>query len=125
MLLEVEKTALDDSWQELIQLAASAKELTSKRIGEALAAREKYDAEQAELEELRKKQAEQERQRIEQEQRLKQEADEARAADVEHRDTINNSILAGLIGLGIEEAKAIKLIKHIASNKIAHLTINY
>ena len=30
-----------------------------------------------------------------------------------------------LIGLGIEEEKAINLIKHIAINKISHLTINY
>ncbi len=30
-----------------------------------------------------------------------------------------------LMGLGIEEDKAVTLIKHIANNKIAHLTINY
>lgn len=39
--------------------------------------------------------------------------------------TINNAILMDLMGLGIEEGKAINLIKHIASNKIDHLTINY
>ncbi|ELI6443092.1 hypothetical protein RRM56_000701 [Aeromonas salmonicida subsp. salmonicida] len=228
MLLEVEQTALDDSWQELLPQATVAKELATKRLGEALATRQKYEAEQAELEELRKKQieqeridrerliaeqaaeqarlqeenrqrlereaaqhreleaqrqaqaaqqaaeqarrdseaselarqqaearriaeaeqaelrrqeaerkaalhaeavaaqaAEQERQRIAEEQRLKVEADAARAADVEHRRTINQSILMDLMGLGIEEAKAITLIKIIASNKIAHLTINY
>lgn len=69
--------------------------------------------------------AEQERQRIAEEQRLKEEADAARAADVEHRRTINQSILMDLMGLGIEEDKAVTLIKHIANNKIAHLTINY
>ncbi|ELY1969540.1 hypothetical protein SL040_000766 [Aeromonas salmonicida] len=224
MLLEVEQTALDDSWQELLPQATVAKELATKRIGEALATRKKYEAEQAELEELRKKQAEQERidrerliaeqarlqeenrqrlereaaqhreleaqrqaqaarereeqarrdaetselarqqaearriaeaeqaelrrqeaernaalhaeavaaqaaeqerQRIAEEQRLKTEADAARAADVEHRRTINQSILMDLMGLGIEEDKAVTLIKHIANNKIAHLTINY
>lgn len=224
MLLEVEQTALDDSWQELLPQATVAKELAAKRLGEALATRQKYEAEQAELEELRKKQAEQERidrerliaeqarlqeesrqrlereaaqhreqeaqrqaqaaqqaaeqarrdseaselarqqaearriaeaeqaelrrqeaernaalhaeavaaqaaeqerQRIAEEQRLKVEADAARAADVEHRRTINQSILMDLMGLGIEEAKAITLIKIIANNKIAHLTINY
>lgn len=224
MLLEVEQTALDDSWQELQPQATVAKELAAKRLGEALATRQKYEAEQAELEELRKKQAEQERidrerliaeqarlqeenrqrlereaaqhreleaqrqaqaarereeqarrdaeaselarqqaearriaeaeqaelrrqeaernaalhaealaaqaaeqerQRIEHERRLKEEADAARAADVEHRRTINQSILMDLMGLGIEEAKAVTLIKHIANNKIAHLTINY
>lgn len=210
MLTEVEQTALDDTWQELLPQATVAKELAAKRLGEALAARQKYEAEQAELEQLRKKQAEQdridrerliaeqaaeqarreeenrqrlereaaqhreqeaqrqaqvaqqaaeqarrdseaaelarqqaeanaarqaeeaatraaeqERQRIAEEQRLKEEADAARAADVEHRRTINQSILMDLMGLGIEEAKAITLIKNIANNKIAHLTINY
>lgn len=228
MLLEVEQAALDDSWQELLPQATVAKELAAKRLGETLATRQKYEAEQAELEELRKKQAEQERidrerliveqaaeqarlqeenrqrlereaaqhreqeaqrqaqaarereeqarrdaeaselarqqaearriaeaeqaeqrrlqaeanaarqaeeaanraaeqerQRIAEEQRLKVEVDAARAADVEHRRTINQSILMDLMGLGIEEAKAITLIKIIASNKIAHLTINY
>ena len=228
MLNEVEQNALDDTWQELLPQATVAKELAAKRLGETLATRQKYEAEQAELEELRKKQAEQERidrerliteqaaeqariqeenrqrlereaaqhreqeaqrqaqaaqqaaeqarrnseaselarqqaearriaeaeqaeqrrlqaeanaarqaeeaatraaeqerQRIAEEQRLKEEADAARAADVEHRRTINQSILMDLMGLGIEEAKAITLIKNIANNKIAHLTINY
>lgn len=210
MLTEVEQTALDDSWQELLPQATVAKELATKRLGEALAARQKYEAEQAELEQLRQKQAEQdridrerliaeqaaeqarreeenrqrlereaaqhreqeaqrqaqvaqqaaeqarrdaeaaelarqqaeanaarqaeeaaaraaeqERQRIADEQRQKAAEDAARAADMEHRRTINNAILMDLMGLGIDEGKAINLIKHIASNKIDHLTINY
>lgn len=210
MLQEVEQNALDDSWQELLPQATVAKELAAKRLGETLAARQKYEAEQAELEQLRQKQAEQdridrerliadqaaeqarreeenrqrlereaaqhreqeaqrqaqaarereeqarrdaeaaelarqqaeanaarmaeeaaaraaeqERQRIEQEQARKQQEDERRAADMEHRRTVNNAILMDLMGLGIDEGKAINLIKHIASNKIDHLTINY
>ena len=210
MLQEVEQNALDDSWQELLPQATVAKELAAKRLGEALAARQKYEAEQAELEQLRQKQAEQdridrerliaeqaaeqarreeenrqrlereaaqhreqeaqrqaqvarereeqarrdaeaaelarqqaeanaahqaeeaaarvaeqERQRIAEEQRQKAAEDAARAADMEHRRTINNAILMDLMGLGIEEDKAVTLIKHIANNKIAHLTINY
>ncbi|HHO0758305.1 TPA: hypothetical protein ACRTNY_001366 [Aeromonas hydrophila] len=210
MLNEVEQNALDDTWQELLPQATVAKELAAKRLGEALAARQKYEAEQAELEQLRQKQAEQdridrerliaeqaaeqarreeenrqrlereaaqhreqeaqrqaqvarereeqarrdaeaaelarqqaeanaarmaeeaaaraaeqERQRIEQEQARKQQEDERRAADMEHRRTVNNAILMDLMGLGIDEGKAINLIKHIASNKIDHLTINY
>ncbi len=210
MLNEVEQNALDDTWQELLPQATVAKELAAKRLGEALAARQKYEAEQAELEQLRQKQAEQERidrerliaeqaaeqarqeeenrqrlereaaqhreqeaqrqaqvaqqaaeqarrdseaaelarqqaeanaarqaeeaaaraaeqerQRIADEQRQKAAEDAARAADMEHRRTINNAILMDLMGLGIDEGKAINLIKHIASNKIDHLTINY
>ena len=210
MLNEVEQNALDDTWQELLPQATVAKELAAKRLGEALAARQKYEAEQAELEQLRQKQAEQdridrerliaeqaaeqarreeenrqrlereaaqhreqeaqrqalaarereeqarrdaeaaelarqqaeanaarmaeeaaaraaeqERQRIELEQARKQQEDERRAADMEHRRTINNAILMDLMGLGIDEGKAINLIKHIASNKIEHLSINF
>jgi hypothetical protein len=210
MLLEVEQTSLDDTWQELLPQASIAKELAAKRLGETLIARQKYESEQAELEELRQKQAEQERidrerliaaqaaeqarlqeenrqrlereaaqhreqeaqrqaqvarereeqarrdaetaelarqqaeanaarqaaeaatraaeqerQRIEHEQRLKAEEDASRAADRAHRGRINSAILLDLMGLGIEEEKAINLIKHIASNKIDHLTINY
>ncbi|MGU5817825.1 hypothetical protein ACV1EH_00520 [Aeromonas caviae] len=69
--------------------------------------------------------AEQERQRIADEQRQKAAEDAARSADMEHRRTVNNAILMDLMGLGIDEGKAINLIKHIASNKIDHLTINY
>ncbi len=210
MLQEVEQTALDDTWQELLPQATIAKELATKHLGEALAARRKYEAEQAELELLRQKQAEQERidrerqiaeqaaeqarlkeeerqrlereaaqhreqeaqrqaqaarereeqarrdaeaaklarqqaeanaarqaeeaatraaeqerQRIELEQTRKQQEEDRRVADVEHRRTIHNAILMDLMGLGIEEDKAINLIKHIASNKIDHLAINY
>ena len=210
MLQEVEQTALDDTWQELLPQATVAKELATKHLGEALAARRKYEAEQAELELLRQKQAEQERidrerliaeqaaeqarlkeeerqrlereaaqhreqeaqrqaqaarereeqarrdaeaaklarqqaeanaarqaeeaatraaeqerQRIELEQTRKQQEEDRRVADVEHRRTIHNAILMDLMGLGIEEEKAINLIKHIASNKIDHLAINY
>ncbi|WP_404840414.1 hypothetical protein [Aeromonas media] len=210
MLLEVEQTALDDSWQELLPQATVAKELAAKRLGEALAARQKYEAEQAELEQLRQKQAEQdridrerliaeqaaeqarreeenrqrlereaaqhrereaqrqalaarereeqarrdaeaaelarqqaeanaarqaeeaaaraaeqERQRIADEQRQKAAEDARRMADRAHQGRINSAILMDLIGMGIEEDKAVTLIKHIANNKIAHLTINY
>ncbi|MGY3959499.1 coiled-coil domain-containing protein [Aeromonas popoffii] len=205
MLQEVEQTALDDSWQELLPQATVAKELATKRLGETL-----DEAEQAELEELRKKQAEQdridrerliaeqaaeqarlqeenrqrlereaaqhreqeaqrqaqvarereeqarrdaetaelarrqaeanakrqaeeaaarateiERQRIEQEQRQNAAENARRVADREHCGRIHSSILMDLMGLGIEEDKAINLIKLIASHKIANLAINY
>ncbi|EKP0260272.1 hypothetical protein JFQ93_001530 [Aeromonas sobria] len=210
MLLEVEQTALDDTWQELLPQATVAQELAVKRLSETLAARKKYEAEQEELQELRKKQAEQdriererliaeqaaesariqeedrqrlereaaqhreqealrqtrvaiereaqarcdaeaaelarqqaeanaaqqaeeaatraaeqERQHIADEQRLKDEEDARRLADRDHRSRIHDAIMMDLIGLGIEEEKAINLIKHIAINKISHLTINY
>jgi len=207
MLQEVEQTALDDTWQELLPQATIAKELAAKRLAEALVTRQKYEAEQAELEQLRQKQAEQERidrerqiaeqaaeqarlqeenrqrmereaaqhreqeaqrqaqaarereeqarrdaeaaelarqqaeanaarqaeeaatraakqerQRIEHEQRLKDEEDARRMADRAHRGRINNAILMDLMGLGIEEEKAINLIKHIATSPATRST---
>ncbi len=89
-------------------------------------ARQQAEANAArQAEEAAARAAEQERQRIADEQRQKAAEDAARAADMEHRRTINNAILMDLMGLGIEEEKAINLIKHIAGNKIDHLTINY
>ncbi|WP_279449492.1 hypothetical protein [Aeromonas hydrophila] len=210
MLLEAEQTALDDTWQELLPQATIAQELAVKHLSETLAARQKYETEQEELQELRKKQAEQDRidrerliaeqaaesariqeedrqrlereaaqqreqealrqaqvaiereaqarcdaeaseiarkqaeanatqqaeeaairaaeqvrQRIADEQRLKDEEDARRLADRNHRGRIHSSIMMDLMGLGIEEDKAVTLIAHIAKSQIAHLSINY
>lgn len=131
----------EENRQRLEREAAQHREQEAQR--QALAAREREeqarrDAEAAELarqqaeanaahqaEEAAARAAEQERQRIAEEQRQKAAEDAARAADMEHRRTINNAILMDLMGLGIDEGKAINLIKHIASNKIEHLSINY
>ena len=81
MLLEVEQTALDDTWQELLTQATVSKEVAAKRLGETLAARQKYEAEQAELELLRQKQAEQER--IDRERLI---AEQAAAAEAQRQE---------------------------------------
>ncbi|MCH7369856.1 hypothetical protein [Aeromonas sp. MR16] len=86
MLLEVEQTALDDSWQELLPQATVAKELAAKRLGETLATRLKYEAEQAELEVLRKKQAEQER--IDRERLIAEQAAEQARLQEENRQRL-------------------------------------
>ena len=86
MLLEVEQTALDDTWQELLPQATVAKELAAKRLGETLAARHKYEAEQAELEALRKKQAEQER--IDRERLIAEQAAEQARLQEENRQRL-------------------------------------
>jgi hypothetical protein len=86
MLLEVEQTALDDTWQELLPQATVAKELAAKRLGETLAARQKYEAEQAELEQLRQKQAEQER--IDRERLIAEQAAEQARLQEENRQRV-------------------------------------
>lgn len=122
-----------DREQQAIRDAEAAElarqEAESRRIAEAEQAEQRrLQAEENarhQAEEAAARAAEQERQRIAQEQARQQEEEQRRAADVEHRSTINNAILMDLMGLGIDEDKAVNLIKHIAGNKIEHLSINY
>ncbi len=112
--------------QRQAQVAQQAAEKARRDSEASEMARQQAEANAArQAEEAAARAAEQERQRIADEQRQKAAEDAARAADMEHRRTINNAILMDLMGLGIEEEKAINLIKHIAGNKIDHLTINY
>ncbi|AJQ53977.1 hypothetical protein RY45_07705 [Aeromonas hydrophila] len=131
----------EENRQRLEREAAQHRELEAQRQAQAAREREEQarrDAEAAELarrqaeanaarmaEEAAARAAEQERQRIAQEQARQQEEEQRRAADVEHRRTINNAILMDLMGLGIDEDKAVNLIKQIAGNKIEHMSINY
>jgi len=48
-----------------------------------------------------------------------------KAANTKHQGTINNAALKDLIKLGIEEEKAKEIIRAIARNLIANITINY
>ncbi|WP_219305754.1 hypothetical protein [Aeromonas hydrophila] len=122
---EREQQAIRDA--EAAELARQQAE--ARRIAEAEQAEQRRQQAEAnaarQAEEAVARAAEQERRRIENEQRLKAEEDARRAADRTHRGRINSAILMDLMGLGIEEEKAINLIKHIASNKIEHLSINY
>lgn len=56
----LEAMTIDESWEEFEPEALRAKDKALAALRDALAARQKYEAEQAELEELRRKQAEQE-----------------------------------------------------------------
>jgi len=122
---EREQQAIRDA--EAAELARQQAE--ARRIAEAEQAEQRrLQAEEnarRQAEEAAVRAAEQERQRIAHAQRQQAEADAARAADVEHRRTINQRVLADLIRRGISESTAITLIKLVASDKIAHLTINY
>ncbi|MGL6407543.1 hypothetical protein ACSZM7_16315 [Aeromonas veronii] len=122
---EREQQAIRDA--EAAELARQ--EAEARRIAEAEQAEQRrLQAEEnarRQAEEAAARAAEQERQRIAQEQARQQEEEQRRAADVEHRRTINNAILMDLMGLGIDEDKAVNLIKQIAGNKIEHLSINY
>ncbi|MEN3759364.1 hypothetical protein [Aeromonas veronii] len=105
-----------------------AKEREQQAVRDAEAAelaRQQAEQRRLQAEEAAARAAEQERQRIENEQRLKAEEDARRAADRAHRGRINSAIVMNLMGMGLSEDFATNLVKHIASNKIEHLSINY
>ncbi len=77
MLANIEEIVIDSSLEEFEQEAKLAKFETLEKLRTALAAREKYEAEQAELERLRKEQLERE-QRERDERIAKEAADKAR-----------------------------------------------
>lgn len=73
----------DNYWEEFALLAAQAKISTLDLIRKAIARREAHDAEQAELERLRKEA--EERERAEREEKIRKEAAERAAQEVEER----------------------------------------
>lgn len=81
MLVDVEATTVDESWEEFEAEAHRAKAKAVEALTATLAAREKYESEQAELAELRRKQAEQEQK--DREARIAQEAAEKARQEAE------------------------------------------
>jgi len=68
---------------------------------------------------------EDERQRIAHEAEQKRLEDEARAADFEHRRTINNDAVASMMANGISEDCAKAVITQIAKGNIYHVKMEY
>ena len=112
MLQEVEQNALDDSWKELLPQATVAKELATKRLGEALAARQKYEAEQAELEQLRQKQAEQDR--IDRERLIAEQAAEQARREEENRQRLEREAAQHHAQRQVGE------VLHVAHHRLEH-----
>lgn len=112
--------------------AALRKAEEARKAAETKAEFERAQAEeqkrQAEIlaEKRRLEAVEQERQRVEKE-RLAQEAeDKRRAADLEHRRTINGHILLALrTHLGYVDEDAKELVEAIVRNKVPYVTVNY
>jgi hypothetical protein len=78
---EIEKIVVDESWEEYEQDAENAKRVAITNLKEAIERRRKYDAEQAELEELRKLKAEQEKK--DREEALRREGEEKAKREAE------------------------------------------
>ncbi|HDS1187393.1 hypothetical protein [Stenotrophomonas maltophilia] len=97
------------------QRAKDAAEKAEREKAEAVAAAERRAREEAERAE-RERQAQANAQR---------KADEARAADVEHRRSINRAAMAALIAQGISEDDAATVITAIVQGKVPAVAIRY
>ncbi|MCU1139477.1 hypothetical protein [Stenotrophomonas maltophilia] len=97
------------------QRAKDAAERAEREKAEAVAAAERRAQEEADRAE-RERQAKADAQR---------KADEARAADVEHRRSINRAAMAALIAQGISEDDAATVITAIVQGKVPAVAIRY
>ncbi len=89
---EIEKEKINESWDEYATITAQAKDAAVISIKESISKREKYDAEQAELEKLRKdketrdKKEHEEKLRVEGEERIKRETQAKAKEDSERAE---------------------------------------
>lgn len=97
------------------QRAKDAAARAEREKAEAVAAAERRAQEEADRAE-RERQAQADAQR---------KADEARAADVEHRRSINRAAVAALVALGIEDETAAAVITAIVQGKVPAVAIRY
>lgn len=97
------------------QRAKDAAERAEREKAEAVAAAEQRAKEEAErVERERQQQADAQRRE-----------DERRAADVEHRRTINRAAVAALVTLGLDDKAAATVITAIAQGKVPAVAIRY
>lgn len=97
------------------QRAKDAAEKAEREKAEAVAAAERRAQEEADRAE-RQRQAQADAQR---------KADEARAADVEHRRAINRAAVTAMVGLGVDEEIAAIVITAIVQGKVPAVAIRY
>jgi hypothetical protein len=112
------KEAAEKAERDRLVAIEAAKEEQARAVREA---EEKAKAEAERIE--RERMANEAADRAEQK-RLADEA-ERKARDVEHRRTINQEALAGLVAVGMTEAKAKDIIKAVAGGLVPHISINY
>lgn len=149
---DLESLEPDDSFEEFFAEAESAYKSAISYLKQCHQNAARREADQAELESLRKEAAEREeaerkakaeqeqkerderlqreaaeaeRQRIAHEAEQKRLADEARAADIEYRRTINNAAVASLVKSGIGEDCAKAVITAIAKGDVDYVKIEY
>jgi hypothetical protein len=129
---EAEEKAKREAEERELKLLAD-KEAAERREKEAAQRAEQEKAEAVRQAELKAKtEADRiERERLakeeaERQEKARQDAEAARkAADVEHRRTVNQEALAGLIAAGLSEAQGKKVITAVASGLVPHVAIKY
>ena len=138
----LEATWIDETFQEFSEEAATAKAAVLVVLSAAIPGAEKQEAEQRELAELRAKNAEREKadeeERLREEGRKRAEADEKaraereeddkqkRAADAEHRASVNGEALDALMKhAGLSGMDAELVVEAIARGEITHIKIAY
>lgn len=92
---------------------------------QAIRAEQEKQAALARIEQEKAAAAEAERRRIEAERRAQEEAEAARAADIEHRRTINREVYAVMLDCGIPEKAAQAFLLRLQNGDVPHLKIQY
>lgn len=128
-------------WEEFAGNAKAVYDMALEDLQQRFDRRVKYEAEQAELENLRKEKEERDRQaqldkakeegaaeeRRKTEQKKAQEDAEAkrREADREHKAKINRAALAAIMAEGVTEEMGMKILTAIVKGKVPNVSIRY
>lgn len=126
-LTETVAWPIDERFGSLIGAAENAKQQAIEQIKQLLSTAETIERQQEELAtaEREKQEADQkEATRLAEEKRIADEA-AARAADIEHRKTVNNKALADLVAAGVPEECAKACITAIAKGAVSAVRITY
>lgn len=141
-LERLRKEATDRATQEAAAQAERERNANEERLQREADERAKKAAEEAAQTKIREAQAaqikaEEEAEKVKREaqaaeakriadEKAKYDADAKRAADIEHRKNVNNSILKNLVEhAGLTENKAKEVVKAIASGLISNVVVNY
>lgn len=123
-LSETEAWPIDERFGSLIGAAENAKQQAIAQIKQLLINAETIQKQQEEADRIRREAEAAEAVRIAEQQRIAAE-EAARAADVEHRRTINRRVISQLVEQGVPEEFAKVALVAIASGKIQDAIIRY
>ncbi len=144
----IDKTIVDESWQEFQETAEEQKNNAINYLSEALIKAKEREKKKEEYDRLKRE--EEERKRLEREEQIrtdaveserqrqlneqirldaeikkKEEQERIRSENVEYRRKINAAILKEFTGHGLRDDVARELIKKIVDGKIKNISINY